>query len=636
MKAKGKKQMKPTLTLLTALLLAPLAALAAGTTYYVATDGNDTHDGKSLKTPFKHIQKAADLMQPGDTCLIRGGEYREKIVPPRGGASEQARITYRNYGDEKPVIKGSERVTGWVEEGGGVWKAELPATFFASSAYNPFATKLAGLWITNPGKQWTLGGVYLKGEPLSQRLSLADVKSTPKTWWTSTEKGTTTVYARFDADPNAAVAEVNVRESCFHPGDKVLNFISIIGLTMKQAAPQGSGPIHPQQGIVTAFAGKGWGIEGCTLSDSSCSGLALATGPESWYGPKSATQDAKGTAPDFNATGHHVVRRNTIERCGQAGIIGMINGHSSIIEGNLIQDINVERNVGGAETAGIKLHWAIDTVIRNNIIRRVLCGKEAGQNFGVWLDFACQGTRVTGNIIYDISDPSKASPKCFPLYLEANVGPIVVDNNILLKHAMGPYNNELGSLHQVAAHNLLLEGRLQHFNDPSRNVPYYQPHSLKYVTKLSAAAANDKANQRYIARNNLYIGPFSDQDGATDTAGNAKFDYNAQQALKFSHTDTPDGVTIEFHLTDEAFARLTGCDPITSASLGEFPLVKQRIEDRDGKPYDLDIDIAGQPRARQTGAAVPGPFAKVLKGKNAFRFSAGSAATEFVPRPAAK
>jgi alpha-L-arabinofuranosidase len=93
----------------------------------------------------------------------------------------------------------------------------------------------------------------------------------------------------------------------------------------------------------------------------------------------------------------------------------MINGHSSIIEGNLIQDINVDRNVGGAETAGIKLHWAIDTVIKNNIIRRVYCGKEAGQNFGLWLDFACQDARVTGNIIYDISDPAKASPKCFPI-----------------------------------------------------------------------------------------------------------------------------------------------------------------------------------------------------------------------------
>jgi hypothetical protein len=205
-----------------------------------------------------------------------------------------------------------------------------------------------------------------------------------------------------------------------------------------------------------------------------------------------------------------------------------------------------------------------------------------------------------------------------------------VDNNILLKHPLGPYNNELGSLHQVAAHNLVLEGRLQHFNDASRMVPYYQPHSLRYVTKLEAVPANDKANQRYIDRNNIFIGQFSDQDGATDTAGNAKFDATAQQAMKFKHTDTPDGVTIEFVLSEDDLKRLTGGDLITSKSIGEFPLVKQRIEDRDGKPYDLDTDIAGQPRERRDGAAVPGPFAKLVKGKNAFRFTAGSTVSAFV------
>jgi alpha-N-arabinofuranosidase len=615
----------------TALLaLSPAPLRAAGTTYYVAIDGDDSNDGRSLKTPLKRIQKAAEIMQAGDTCLIRGGEYREKVVPPRGGTSEQARITYRNYGDEKPVIKGSERVTTWVDQGGGVWKAQLPPAFFASSPYNPFATKVSGSCIVNPGNQWSLGMVYLNGEPLRERLSLAEVQSTPKTWWASREKEITSVYARFEVDPNKAVTEVNVRDSCFHPGDRVLSFLSIIGLTMRQAAPNGSGNAHPQQGIITVFAGRGWLIEGCALSDSACSGIALATGPETWYGPTSATQDAKGTEPDFNASGFHAVRHNTIERCGQAGIIGMINGHSSLIDGNLIQDINVERKIGGAETAGIKLHWAIDTLIRHNIIRRVYNAKEAGQNFGLWLDFCNQGSRVTGNVIYDIIDPARSTPKCFPLYLEANVGPIVVDNNILIHDAKGPYNNELGSLHQLAAHNLVVEGRLQHFNDPSRNVPYYQQHSLKYIARLDAGNAQKQDHWRYINRNNVYVGQWSGHDGATVTGGNVQFDWNGQQALKFNHTDTSDGMTIEFWLSDEAHAKLTGGDLVTSASLGEFPLVRQRLEDREGKPYDLDTDIAGQTREPKAGTVVPGPFAKLAKGRNAFRFTAGSTSSAFV------
>jgi hypothetical protein len=101
------------------LAFAPASLWAAATTYYVATDGKDTHDGLTSQAPFRTIQKAAEVMQPGDTCMIRGGEYREKIVPLRGGSSVEARITYRAYRNEKPVIKGSERVAGWTDEGGG-------------------------------------------------------------------------------------------------------------------------------------------------------------------------------------------------------------------------------------------------------------------------------------------------------------------------------------------------------------------------------------------------------------------------------------------------------------------------------------------------------------------------------------
>ncbi len=619
------------------LVVTAVPPCAAVTSYYVATDGNDQNDGRTLKTPFRTVQRAADAMQPGDACLIRSGEYREKIVPPRGGTSVQARITYRNYPGEAPVIKGSERVTGWVDQGGGLWRAQLPRAFFVSSPYNPFATKVAGSCIVNPDNNWSLGMVYLNGRPLGERLSEAEVRSAPMTWWATVDKGVTSVCARFDTDPNKALVEVNVRDSCFHPGTRVLSFISIVGLAMRQAAPNGSGNTHPQQGIITAYAGKGWVIEDCTISDSACSGIALATGPEAWYSPRSATQDPQGAVPDFHASGHHLVRRNTIQRCGQAGIIGMINGHSSVIEANLIEDTNWERKIGGAETAGIKLHWAIDAVIRNNIIRRVANARVAGQSFGLWLDFGNQGTRVSGNVIYDINDPERSTPKSFPLYLEANVGPVVVDNNILIHDARGPYNNEIGSLHAVVAHNLVVEGRFQHFNDPSRNVPYYRPNSLKYVGRLDAESARRQDLWRYINRNNIYVGQWSGQEGATVTAGNVSFGLAELQALKLKRTDAPTGVAIDFDLSAEAVQRLRTGDMVTSEDLGEFPLVKQRMADSDGKLYDIDTDIAGRPRTRRPGSAVAGPFAALRRGRNAIFFSAGCSVRQFcretIPHP---
>jgi hypothetical protein len=64
---KGTKPMKTILTLLISLLLTPLVG---GATYYAATDGNDSNDGKTVKTPFRRIQVAA-AEAPPPTLVVR-------------------------------------------------------------------------------------------------------------------------------------------------------------------------------------------------------------------------------------------------------------------------------------------------------------------------------------------------------------------------------------------------------------------------------------------------------------------------------------------------------------------------------------------------------------------------------------
>ncbi|MHC4555124.1 MAG: right-handed parallel beta-helix repeat-containing protein, partial [Planctomycetota bacterium] len=82
-----------------------------GTTYYVATNGDDSADGLSLETPWQRIQKAADTMVAGDTVQIRGGTYIERILP-RNGGSEGMPITYQAYLDEEVVIQG-KNISKW-------------------------------------------------------------------------------------------------------------------------------------------------------------------------------------------------------------------------------------------------------------------------------------------------------------------------------------------------------------------------------------------------------------------------------------------------------------------------------------------------------------------------------------------
>src|SRR5512145_2399356 len=71
-----------------------------GREYHVAISGDDANDGTAAK-PLKTISAAARLAGPGDVITVHDGVYRERISPPRGGDSDQRRITYQAAPGEK-------------------------------------------------------------------------------------------------------------------------------------------------------------------------------------------------------------------------------------------------------------------------------------------------------------------------------------------------------------------------------------------------------------------------------------------------------------------------------------------------------------------------------------------------------
>jgi len=97
---------------------------ASAVDFHVATTGSDANSGTATE-PLLSIAAAADLAQPGDTVIIHAGTYRERIAPPRGGTSEDRRITYRAAAGERVIVCGSEIVTGWKEVGDGTWRVVL-------------------------------------------------------------------------------------------------------------------------------------------------------------------------------------------------------------------------------------------------------------------------------------------------------------------------------------------------------------------------------------------------------------------------------------------------------------------------------------------------------------------------------
>lgn len=72
--------------------------------YFVSPDGDNGANG-SLKRPFRTIQYAAMVVEPGDTVIVRGGEYHEVLNLTISGQKGKP-ITFINYPGETPIIDG--------------------------------------------------------------------------------------------------------------------------------------------------------------------------------------------------------------------------------------------------------------------------------------------------------------------------------------------------------------------------------------------------------------------------------------------------------------------------------------------------------------------------------------------------
>jgi|GEM_PF-2494029 S-layer homology domain. len=84
------------------------ASAAAGTTYYVDSEGgDDSSDGLSEETPWKSLAKvSATTFQPGDRILLKAGsEWTGEQLHPLGSGVEGSPITIDSYGGAAPLPK---------------------------------------------------------------------------------------------------------------------------------------------------------------------------------------------------------------------------------------------------------------------------------------------------------------------------------------------------------------------------------------------------------------------------------------------------------------------------------------------------------------------------------------------------
>jgi len=113
----------PLQSLLCLVVVLAVATASLAATYYVSPKGADANPG-TARQPFATIGKAAAVMQPGDTCLVRGGVYRETVRPARSGEPGRP-ITFRACPGERVMVSGADPVTGWQRASGRIYQAPV-------------------------------------------------------------------------------------------------------------------------------------------------------------------------------------------------------------------------------------------------------------------------------------------------------------------------------------------------------------------------------------------------------------------------------------------------------------------------------------------------------------------------------
>lgn len=646
--------------------------------------------------PFRWINDAARIARPGDEVIVAPGIYRESVDPIFAGEAD-ARIVYRSQEPLGALITGAEEIKNWEPYQGNTWVCRVDNGVFGG--YNPYTTIVGGDWYFAPLVRHT-GAVYLNDRQLYETETLEEClrgevyapswepEWSVYKWYTCQEDHQTVIYANFQGkNPNEEKVEINVRRNCFMPSKTGVNYITFSGFRVSKAATTWAPPAAYQDGMIGPHWSKGWIIEDCDISGSKCCGISLGKylDPENDHyftrkhvkSPTQMERDAvcRGQYHGWlkEKVGGHIVRRCKIHHCEQTGIVGRMGAVFSLIEDNEIYNINNMQQLGGAEIAGIKLHAAIDVVMRRNHIHHC--------TMGIWCDWQAQGTRISQNLLHDNNPPeSVASAKggmmSQDVFVEVSHGPTLIDNNIMLSRA----SLRLAAQGVACVHNLMLGaftavGGGTDMTVNGINQPRYTPYHIRHRTEVAGFMTILHGDNRIY--NNIFVQnwPVTQTEVKQDmgfmmadnqTVGTGVFDEYPTYEDWIAHFDLDKPADMrkltEYHFAHlpvwidgnayfngavswkkEEHALIDGEHPvrvqlekrdggyflntnlyefmgdfrdgvITSDGLGYAFEPEQRFEDPDGTAISFDRDYAGNHRGP---APLPGPFASAdAAGKN--------------------
>ena len=418
-------------------------------TYYVDGSAQNADDnGPGTKGhPFRTIDHAAQILEPGERVVIATGVYREAIHPARGGAGPDAMISYEAAPGANVVVKGAVVVTGWQPSEGwnfGLdpkthqpvkpWELHLSPALFPSG-YNPFELDNVTddrYWINYAkDNMWNYfrrrGMVFVDGKPLEPVESpsalagpsprslnfFSDIHWAPlfqefspyagKVW---VESDGLTLHIRLanDDDPAKHIIEITNQESVFSPAKLYQSYIRVKGITFEYA---GDSFPNPQKGLVSTNRGNHFIFEDDTFEWANSIGLDIGT--IDW-----------AAARPPQPVGFDIVRHNIFRYCGIEGLGGTGGPENVLVEKNLFEWIGWQDAARMSESGGTKMHRTRNLLFRNNVVRHI---RHAN---GIWLDIGNTNDRITGNVFADI--PGDVNPHA--IHIEGSDALNEIDNNI--------------------------------------------------------------------------------------------------------------------------------------------------------------------------------------------------------------
>lgn len=306
--------------------------------YFVAPNGKETNSGQSADSPWT-VAKALSAAPSGATIVFRGGEYRsiQSLITKK--------LILQAYPNEKPLLKGSDIVTGWVNEGD-IWRKDGWNYSFPSTVSNQYIDP-----------RYPMAGhrdmVYINGTALKQAASKAEVGS-----------------GKFYVD--AANNRLYIGEN---PSGKIVeatNLTRAFTLWISRHS-------NPSDAVIRGLGFAHYADEAILIGAPR---VTLENNTFSWSGQRGAAI----FSPDV------VVNGNTFSYNGRQGLFGM-KAHRMQVKNNIITNNNIENFNKHWDASGVKSISGDDVVFRGNLVAN-------NNSSGIWIDVSSTNATVVNNIVH--------------------------------------------------------------------------------------------------------------------------------------------------------------------------------------------------------------------------------------------